>query len=156
MLFTTIAMTAIVLVASFGLQLGDIAPVYQLSQAQAAGALYVCPAADSVFDSVATGLRYGTRYITMFFFFTLMLLVSSWAWALYQNLLKDKFEDGAFKNVWEFTKIWFWAAVIALLLVQTPNFYRRVTVDGVPGDYVLCESNTPGGVPVPASRVKSN
>ncbi len=112
------------------------------------------PAADGIFDSVANVFRVGGRYINMLFFFTAMLLIAAWAWSLYQNLLKDKFEDGAFKNVWAFTKIWFWGLVIALLLTHTPNFYRGVTIENATGNYVLCEQNTPGAIPVRATSVK--
>jgi hypothetical protein len=154
MLFSIVMITAIVLAASFGLHIQPIDPLYKLSEDVAAGALYVCPAASSVWDSTAAGLRPFVRYITMAFFFATMLLVFSWCWALYQNLLKDKFEDKAFKNSWMMTKVVFWIAMVVLILVWTPNNYRKVHVQGADGTYVLCEANTPGALPVKAQAVK--
>jgi hypothetical protein len=146
--------TAIILAASFGLHVMPTEPIYKLSEEVAASALYVCPAASSVWDSVAAGLRPFIRYISMAFFFAVMLLLFGWMWALYQNLLKDEFKKDLFNNPWAFAKVIFWAAVIILLLVWTPNNYRKVQIRGAPGNYVLCESNTPGALAVRAEGVK--
>jgi hypothetical protein len=147
--------TSIILAASFDLQIMPPAdPGYRLGEDVAAAALYVCPAADSVWDSIASGLRPFVRYLNMGFFFALMLLLFGWGWALYQNLLEDKFKQDAFKNSWAFTKVIFWAAVVMLLLVWTPNNYRTVHVGGAPENYVLCEADTPGALPVRAAGVK--
>ncbi len=154
MLFSVIMITAIILAASFGLHIQPIDPLYKLSEEVAANALYVCPAASSVWDSVAIGLRPFIRYINMAFFFAAMLLVFSWSWALYQNLLKDKFEKKSFDNSWAMTKAIFWIAIVVLILIWTPNNYRKVHVAGAPGAYVMCEANTPGALPVKADAVK--
>ncbi|MDR0726614.1 MAG: hypothetical protein LBF37_00960 [Rickettsiales bacterium] len=154
MLFAVIMITAIILAASFGLHIQPIEPLYKLSNEVAANALYVCPAANSIWDSVSQGLRPFIRYINMAFFFAVMLLIFSWGWALYQNLLKDKFEKKSFDNSWAMTKVIFWIGIIVLILVVTPNGYRKVHVAGATGTYVLCEANTPGALPVKADAVK--
>ena len=154
MLFSIVLLTAIILASSFGLHIMPIEPIYNMSSDMTAQALYVCPVASPFFDSFSAGIRPFIRQINMFFFFTVMLLVFGWGWSLYQNLLKDKFEQGAFKNPWFFTKAIFWMAVVILLLVWTPNSYRSVTVVGGEGTWVLCEENTPGALPVMAGSVK--
>lgn len=154
MLFSIVLITAIILASSFGLHIMPIDPIYNLAAADAAGALYVCPAASGFWDAVSAGLRPATLYINMFFFFAVMLLAFAWSWSLYQNLLKDKFEQGAFKTPWYWTKVVFWLGVIIMLLVWTPNHFRGVHITGVEGNWVLCENNTPGSLPVRASAVK--
>jgi hypothetical protein len=72
---------------------------------------------------------------------------------MYQNLLKDKFVRDAFKKPWAATKMLFWALVVVLLLVKTPNYFRTVHVDGTNTNWVLCESNTPGARAVRADAV---
>ena len=67
-----------------------------------------------------------------------------WMWALYQNLLKDKFNRDSFKKPWMFTKFLFWAIVIMTVLMKTPDYFRAIEIDGARGQYVLCESSTPG------------
>ena len=154
MLFTIVLMAAIILAASFGLHIMPTESLFNLSPETAASTLYLCPAADSVWDSIAAGLRGGLRYINMFFFFSAFLLVFGWMWALYQNLLKDKFEKKAFDNTWGFTKAWFWAIIIVAVLVATPNRFRSVSVAGSDERWVLCEENNPGAVTFPANAVK--
>lgn len=154
MLFAIVMLTAIVMIAGFGLQL-DRTPAIELSAANAANALFVCPAA-SMWDTVALSMRMMHRYMTMGFFLAAVLLLSVWGWNLYQNLLKDKFERGAFTKVWKLTKYLFWAAVILLLMAKTPNYFRRVRVDGDNRAWVLCESNSPGARAVRAGAVHSH
>lgn len=76
-----------------------------------------------------------------------------WSWALYQNLLKDKFVRDAYKTPWEFTKLLFWAVVIITMLTMTPNHFRTVHLDGASGDWILCDNNTPGARVVRADSV---
>ncbi|MDL2295904.1 hypothetical protein LJC18_03810 [Lachnospiraceae bacterium OttesenSCG-928-E19] len=154
MLFSIILMAAIILAASFGLHVMPIEPLYTLSPEQAANALYVCPAESQIWDSVSMAIRPYVRYINMFFFFLIMILLFFWGWSLYQNLLKDKFEQNAFKGPWAFTKFIFWAAVTVILLVMTPNYFRTVTVAGTDTPWVLCEANSPNALPVIESAVK--
>ncbi|MBQ8293912.1 MAG: hypothetical protein IJX89_00815 [Alphaproteobacteria bacterium] len=152
MLFSIVMLTSIILMVAFGLNLSPDQSV-AVSAAAAPNALYVCPTKSSIWDPLASGFAPFTKYIVIGFFFAVIMLLFSWGWAMYQNLLKDKFNRDSFKNPWALTKITFWAFVIVLLLVHTPNYYRRVQLTGVRGDWVLCESNTPGARPVRADAV---
>lgn len=152
MLFAIVMMTAIILMVSFGISLSPTTPI-TLAPDVAANALYVCPASSSLWDSLSHGLGQFTRPMIIGFFFALILLLFSWAWAMYQNLLKDKFVRDAFKSPWGFTKMMFWTVVIMLMLVHTPNYFRSVHVDGARGEWVLCDSNTPGARAAPANLV---
>ncbi|MDR2413276.1 MAG: hypothetical protein LBD50_03655 [Rickettsiales bacterium] len=154
MLFSIIAITAIILASSFGLHIMPLEPIHRLPDDILPRALYVCPAASSVWDPVAMSLQPYIRYINMFFFFVIMLLMFGWGWALYQNLLKDSFKQDVFKNPWAFTKIVFWLAVAAMLLVWTPNSYKGVRINGAEGKWILCEENSPGALPVLSNAVK--
>ena len=98
-------------------------------------------------------MRFFTNYIIAGFFFCLVLLAFGWGWQLYQNLLSDKFKRESFKNIWALTKIWFWAFVITMLLLYTPNAFRRVSVTGSGDNWVLCNDSTPGASAVPANTV---
>ena len=76
-----------------------------------------------------------------------------WGWQLYQNMLSDKFKRDSFKNIWGYTKLAFWAGVIVLLIVATPNSFRRVEITGAGNNWVLCDGNTPGARAVRADAV---
>jgi len=152
MVFAIMALTAIVLMSSFGLQL-DHGAAIEIPASAVGHALYVCPGASATWDSIARALHPFVRYIIIGFSFAAILLMFSWGWALYQNLLKDSFKRDAFKNPWAFTKIWFWAAVIVILVAMTPNYFRTVRITGAPGQWVMCDSNTPGAAAVRADAV---
>lgn len=152
MLFAIVMLAAIVLISSFGLQFAATTPV-SVPENMAGSVLYVCPMASSTWDSVAKSLEPFVRPITIGFFFAAMLLMFSWGWALYQNLLKDSFKRESFKNPWAFTKMWFWAGIIILLAVATPNHFRAVHITGVSDQYVLCDNDTPGARAVRADAV---
>ena len=141
MLFAIVMLSAIVLMTAFNFTL---TPVATETAARVAGPeiLYVCPAESSVWDTLANALGYFTRPIVIAFCFAVILLLFTWGWALYQNLLKDKFVRDAFKTPWAFTKMLFWAAVIVILMINTPNYFRAVTVNNQSG-YVLCDANSP-------------
>ena len=151
LLLAIVALAAIAIVASFGFQLGGKPPA--IPESMAAGILFVCPMENSKWISVALGLSQIMRYIIGAFFFTAVLLLFGWGWQLYQNMLSDKFKRDSFKNIWGFTKIWFWALIIVMVLVYTPNSFRRVELAGASGNWVLCESNTPGAQAVHANAV---
>lgn len=152
MLFAIVMLTAIVLITSFDLQFGASTPV-AVPESMAANVLYVCPVASGTWDAVARALMPFTRSITIGFLFAAMILMFSWGWALYQNLLKDSFKRESFKNPWAFTKMWFWAGVIVLMAALTPNHFREVHLTGSTSSYVLCDNNTPGARAVRASAV---
>ncbi|MDE6250730.1 MAG: hypothetical protein K2M34_03800 [Alphaproteobacteria bacterium] len=144
MIFAIIMLTAIVLIVSFDLQLSPTAPIPLPEGVDTGNILYVCPAASSTWDSIANAMRGLIRPITIGFFFAGMVLLFVWAWALYQNLLKDKFDKSAFTNPWGFTKFLFWAIVVVTLAAATPNHFKSVHITGLSDNYVLCENNTPG------------
>lgn len=152
MLFAIIMLVSIVVVVSFGLQLSPNAPI-ALSPESAANALYICPTTSPFWDGFAQALISFHRYLVIGLFFVVMLLMFSWGWALYQNLLSDSFKRDSFKKPWQMTKFTFWVSVIVLLFVMTPNYYRTVKVDGLSGEYVLCESDSPGARAVRADAV---
>ncbi|MDO5012637.1 MAG: hypothetical protein Q4E56_03955 [Pseudomonadota bacterium] len=152
MLFAIVMLTAIVLITSFDLQFGASTPI-AVPESMAANVLYVCPVASGTWDAVARALMPFTRSITIGFLFAAMILMFSWGWALYQNLLKDSFKRESFKNPWAFTKMWFWAGVIVLMAALTPNHFREVHLTGSTSSYVLCDNNTPGARAVRASAV---
>ena len=152
MLFAIVLLTAIILMTSFNINLSPTQPI-ALSAADAPNALFVCPAASNTWDMLAQGLGQFTKPLIIGFFFAVILLCFAWAWAMYQNLLKDKFVRDAFKKPWAATKMLFWALVMVLMLVKTPNYFRTVHVEGARGDWILCESNTPGARAAPANRI---
>ena len=152
MLFAIIALTTIVMVASFGLQMMPITPV-SIPEHMAGAVLYVCPKASPSWDSAALALVPLRYYIRVAFFFVSMLLMFMWGWELYQNLLKDKLDTKSFSKVWGFTKLAFWAGVIAIIVTYTPNHFKTVHIDNAAGEWVLCENTTPGARAVRASMV---
>ena len=152
MLFAIVVLVAIVIVVSFGLQLEPSAPIEFASDA-AANVLYVCPGTSAFFDNFANNLQPVHHILIIVLFAVIMLLAFSWGWALYQNLLNDSFKRDTFKKPWRLTKWTFCCAVIALLFVMTPNYFRSVQVDGLNGEYVLCEYNSPNARAVPAESV---
>jgi drug/metabolite transporter (DMT)-like permease len=93
--------------------------------------------------------------LLMFFFAALMLLASAFAWAMYQNLLKDKFDHNAWKFTTFFAKCLLWVTIAALILMFSPNGIKRVQVRGSDQSFVLCESTTPGSRPVRSDAVSA-
>ena len=152
MMFAVIMIAIIILMTSFDLSFVPNAPI-KLSATVAPNALFVCPVAGSFWGKLANGFQVLRRPALIVFLFSIMLLIVVWAWALYQNLLKDKFSRDTFKKPWEYTKLCFWAGMIVILLLFTPNHFRTVHVTGIQGDWVLCESNTPGARPVREAAV---
>lgn len=152
MVFVIVLATMIIIMTSFNLQLAPTAPL-NIPESELPTALYVCPAASSVFDPISMGFAPFTRFFRILLAFALMILPFYWGWALYQNLLKDKFNRDSFKTPWAMTKALFWAVVIILLMIKTPNYFRTVYVRGDNTAYVLCENNTPGARAVRADAV---
>ena len=152
MISAIILLTIIILMASFDFSLDGSAPI-QLPADMQGRALFVCPASSSLWDTVAAGFSFFTRYVLMGFFFAAIVLAFMWGWALYQNLLKDSFNKDAFSTPWGFTKLLFWAGVILVIVFNTPNRYRTVEVTGKAGDYVLCENTSAGALVVRSDLV---
>ncbi len=153
MLFAIVALVAIVMVSSFDLQLAPN-DALNIASDMVANVLYVCPAASTFWDGFASALRPFSHYFIIALFFVIMLLMFSWGWALYQNLLTDSFKRDSFKKPWQMTKMLFWASVIITIFVMTPNYFRSVHINGAPGEWVLCESDTPGARAVSADAVQ--
>ncbi len=153
MMFAVIALIAIVLMVAFDVSLAPNSAI-ELSGNVAANALYVCPIKDNVWTSVANGVGQFKKPLMIGLVFALMIITAMWSWALYQNLLKDKFDRGAYKTPWAATKLLFWTFAIMLLLIKTPDFYRTVHLEGASGNWVLCENNSPGAQAVHADKVR--
>jgi len=155
LLFSIVALAAIAIVAGFGFQL-ESTDMPAMSAETAGNVLFVCPASSSTWNSISSALHIFIRYIIGGFFFAAVLLLFGWGWQLYQNLLSDKFKRDSFKNIWGLTKIWFWALVIVMLALYTPNYFRGVKITGATGDWVLCDGNTPGARAVHANAVHAH
>jgi hypothetical protein len=143
MIFVLAMMTLIILMSFFDVHLGNITPTVVVPENMLGDVLYVCPAESDGWDAASEILKSIKTPLLIGVFFAVMMLLFNWGWALYQNLLKDKFNRNMFLQPWGFTKILFWAIVVLLLAVNTPNHYRRVHVRGYSGDLVLCDNNTP-------------
>ncbi len=154
MIFAILALTAIIMLVSFDVQLVPGVPSH-VAPADAPNALYVCPADEQPWTSISQGIMPFSKYIAMLFAFGIIVLMFVWGWEMYQILLKDKFEKKGFSTVWGFTKFTFWAGIVAILLIMTPNHFRSVYLDGAAGQWVLCESDTPGNRPVRADMVRN-
>ncbi len=141
-LFAVSVFTIIIVAVSFNFNLGANDPVKLRNGINPDNVLYVCSAASSTWDQVSQGLRFFARLAPLFFSFIGIVLFFSWGWALYQNLLKDKFVDEAYKNPWELTKIFFWMVVIFTVFYVTPNHFRQVDVRGSEEQWVLCDSTS--------------
>ena len=147
MIFALAMLTLVTLMASFDVHLGNMEPTVRVPENMLGDVLYVCPAASDAWDGASEILRIIKKPLLIGVFFAMTMLLFTWGWALYQNLLKDKFDRNRFLKPWGFTKILFWAIVILLLATNTPNHYRTVHVRGVNGNFVLCENNTPNSWP---------
>lgn len=155
-LFIAISLLAIIVLAtSFNMNLGGADAVVLKPGVNPADILYVCPVANNSWDLVSEILKFWEKYIYIGYIFAVIVLLFSWGWALYQNLLKDKFSADVYKNPWDLTKVFFWAGVICTVLTMTPNYFRtvHVKVKGHETSWVLCENNSEGAQPVKAQAV---
>ena len=106
LLFSVCLLAVIVLAASFGLGFGGNPPLKLHPGVNPDNVLYVCPVGDSVWNQVSTSLGIFNKYASLLFFFAVFVLLFSWGWAFYQNLLKDKFNES--KNEFGFPSINFY------------------------------------------------
>ena len=148
LLFAISVFTIIIVAVSFNFNLGANAPVKLRNGINPDNVLYVCNAASDMWDRVSQGLHFLAGFAPLFFSFVGIVLLFSWGWALYQNLLKDKFIDEAYKNPWDLTKIFFWIAVVFTVFYMTPNHFRQVEVRGSEEQWVLCDNTSEGARPV--------
>ena len=144
LLFAVCFLAIIILAVSFNMNLGGSAPVQLRPGVNPDDVLYVCPSASMTWDGISKSLHFLGKYASVFFSFIGIVLVFSWGWALYQNLLKDKFSVDVYKNPWEITKIIFWIMIVFTICSVTPNQFRRVEVKGHGTDWVLCENTSEG------------
>ena len=153
MIFTIVMMIIIILMTAFDVHFGANVPL-DVAPDKMAHTLFVCPVEQGgIWAIFSTMLKRATKPITIGFSFAILMLMFSWGWALYQNLLKDKFSRDVYKNPWAFTKMTFWALVAVLLAAATPTYFRTVKVEGSNEKWVLCENNSPRAVAVPAEKV---
>ena len=145
--------TIVLLMASFGFSLDDTPPMV-LPESARGNTLFVCPAASSFWDAMAAGFGQFTYYILIGFFFATIVLAFAWGWALYQNLLQDKFKREDFVKPWGFTKLLFWAGIILIIILHTPNHYRGLEIRGSTGKWVVCENTSVGARAVPIKLVE--
>ena len=146
LLFAVSMFALIILAVVFDLNFGGNPPLQLRPGVNPDDVLYICPVTEDSWSHFAEALSFGRKYITMFFVFALIILSFSWGWALYQNLLKDKFSADVYKNPWELTKMFFWACVIISVLAMTPNYFRTVsyTANGQTSKWILCENTSDG------------
>ncbi len=156
LVLTIVLLTMIIIMASFDLSLGGGAAL-QIPADYTGRALFVCPAANNFWDGISKSLSQFSNYITMGIFFCGIILVFVWGWAIYQNLLTDKFKKESFTKPWDFTKLLLWAIVILVLLLWTPNHFRtvRLNIGGATGNWVLCEATSPGAKIAPISAISA-
>ena len=155
LLFAVSMLALIILAVVFDLNFGGNTAVQLRPGMNLDDVLYICPVAEDSWSNFAEALSYGRKYIVMFFSFALFILMFSWGWALYQNLLKDKFSADVYKNPWELTKIFFWAGVIVTVLSMTPNYFRtvEVNINHTESKWVLCENTSADARAVNAQTV---
>jgi len=152
-MFPILAIIAIIVASSFGLHIFPTAPIHNLPDSALNIALFVCPEANETFDLIAQQLSYIQGSLTIVFFFVFMIWIAMLGWALYQNLLQDKFVEKNWQSIMFLGKTLFWITIIITLLMHSPNHFRRVNLRGATGDFVLCESNNPASRPVRAEAV---
>ena len=153
MTFAIVMMIIIILMTAFNIHLGSVVPL-DVAADKMANTLFVCPVPKMGFAlTVSKLLKMATRPLTIGFSFAILMLMFSWGWALYQNLLKDKFSRDAYKNPWVFTKMTFWILIVVIMAMATPAHFRTVKIDGSNENWVLCENNSPKAVAVPAQKV---
>lgn len=149
LLFTVSLLAIIILAASFHMDFGGNAPVHLPNGVNPDSVLYVCPTGgESAWSQFSTALHAVGKYVYLFFAFMIFVLMFSWGWALYQNLLKDKFSADAYKNPWALTKTIFWMVIAIHILFMTPNYFRKVEVRGHGSNWVLCENSSNGARPI--------
>ena len=151
LLFSIYALAIVMLAAAFKWNLFN-AKSSALQSKNVAEYLFVCPMTSSKWDLIANIFSKGEQYISMAVFFVIIVLLFAWGWALYQNLLKDKFNADAYKNPWLITKIAFWATIVCIILMKTPNHFRpQIHINST--NWVLCENTSENARAV---RIKSH
>ncbi len=117
MVFSALAVIAIIVASSFGLHIFPIEPIHNLPDSVTSNALYVCPAASFTFDEIAKQISYIRNSLMIVFFFVFMIIIAMTGWALYQNLLKDKFEEKSWQSIVFLAKTLFWITIVITILI---------------------------------------
>lgn len=152
LLYSVYALAVVILMTVFHVTISGTKESAVQNTKNIANYLFVCPTSSNTWDSIADVLGKFTEYMYMGVSFMIIVLLFSWGWALYQNLLKDKFNADVYKTPWTITKIAFWITIVFIVLSKTPNYYRpRVEVNST--SWVLCESTSENARAV---RVKNN
>ena len=95
MVFAIVLATMIIIMTSFNLQLAPTAPL-NIPESELPTALYVCPAASSVFDPISMGFAPFTRFFRILLAFALMIYAS-----LYGIQNKLELQDPADINLYK-------------------------------------------------------
>ncbi len=139
LLFSVYALAMIILASVFKFNLFNQNPDKLSNSQNVANHLFVCPVTSNTWDSISEILSKGEEYLVMAAAFVVIVLMFSWGWALYQNLLKDKFSADVYKKPWDITKIAFWVVVAGYILVMTPNHFRtKIHVNNT--EWVFCDN----------------
>ena len=142
LLFSVYALAMIILASVFKFHLNGVNESTANATKNVAQYIFVCPATNKTWESIAQMFSIGKSFIYFGIAFIIIVLVFGWGWALYQNLLKDKFDVAPYKTPWGITKVVFWAVVICYVLMMTPNHFRtKITRKGGGHEtvWVLCE-----------------
>lgn len=153
LLFSVVVFTIIIVAASFHFSLESDKVVKLAANVNPDKVLYVCSAGSSTWDQIGKSLHLLARFAPVFFSFAGIVVLFSWGWALYQNLLKDKFSEDVYKNPWGLTKVIFWMMVVFTVIYASPNHYRRIDLRGSNEAWVLCENNSQDARAVPYKNV---
>ena len=145
---------AIIIMATNEFQLMPVKQI-ELADSVAASTLFVCPAADPEFDNIAREISLFKSPLSIIFMFFAMLWAAISTWTMYQALLKDKFEQKSFELPIFLGKFLLFAGIAVALLMYSPNRFRRVSVQGMSEQFVLCENNSPGAKPVRKGAVNA-
>ena len=157
LLFAVCVLALIILAAVFKLHLTPVSESPVMHLKDPATHIFVCPMANETWDSVSQMFTMGKRFVSMGIVFIVVILLFSWGWALYQNLLKDKFVADAYKDSWGLTKIVFWFSVVLVILTMTPNYFRPKISgrsNGKEINWVLCDQQAEHARALPLSKIK--
>lgn len=156
LLFSVCFFAVVLLAAAFHMEILGKSGVKLPEGINPDSVLYVCPTANRTFDMLSAFMHRSRKFLYIAFGFGVIVLLFSWGWALYQNLVKDKFVKDAYKNSWGLTKFFFWVTVLFTVLMVNPNKLRSVTVrhKGHDSAWVLCENTSENAKAVKANAVK--
>jgi len=161
LLFSVVAIITIIILSSFstgpgewmGIPPADHSALFERHNIDPGAVLYVCPAESTLWDDLSNAFLEFRTQILMIWAGLLLFLVTAFGWAFYQNLIKNKFEEGTYVFAITFARGLFWITVIMVLLIFTPNHFKSVGVVGSDTRFVLCQSTTPDSRPVRADAV---